>query len=53
MHENENGEIVYDEIPVGHTLDSGEITLEYDEEEEKYYVNVDGYIYEEYTKKGF
>lgn len=50
MHEDENGETVYDEIPVGHTLDSGEVTLEYDEEEDKYYVNVDGYIYEEYTK---
>lgn len=50
MHEDENGETVYDEIPVGHTLDSGEVTLEYNEEKDKYYVNVDGYIYEEYTK---
>lgn len=49
MHE-ENGEIVYDEIPVGIIPESCNAQIVYDEEKEKSYVEIDGYIFEEYTK---
>lgn len=46
---SEDGEIVYDEVPVGIIPESGNPRLEYDEEKEKTYVVVDGYIFEEYS----
>ena len=50
MHEDENGEIVYDEIPVGIIPESCDAKLVYDEEKEKTYVEVDGYVFDEYSK---
>lgn len=50
MHEDENGEIVYDEVPVGIVPESCNAHLEYDEEKKKDYVIVSGYIFEEYSK---
>lgn len=49
MHE-EDGELVYDEIPVGIIPESCNAQLVYDENKEKTYVEVDGYIFDEYTK---
>lgn len=46
----ESGEIEYKEIPVGVIPESGNATLVYDEDEDKTYLEVDGYIFEEYTK---
>lgn len=46
----EDGETVYDEIPVGVIPESCKARLEYDEEKDKTYVVVSGYIYEEYSK---
>lgn len=50
MHLDEDDEIVYDEIPVGVIPESCNAELVYDEDKEKNYLEVDGYIYEEYTK---
>ena len=50
MHEGENEEIVYDEIPIGVIPESGDVHLEYNEEMDNYQVVVNGYIFEEYTK---
>lgn len=50
MHEDENGDIVYDEVPVGVIPESCNAQLVYDEEKKKTYCEVDGYIYEEYSK---
>lgn len=50
MHIDENDEIIYDEYPVGVIPESGNPRLEYDEEKDKTYVVVDGYIFEEYSK---
>lgn len=50
MHEDEDGNIVYDEIPVGIIPESGNVHLEYNEDMDKYQVVVNGYIFEEYTK---
>ena len=50
MHIDENDEIVYDEYPVGIIPESGNPHLEYDEQKEKTYVVVNGYIFEEYSK---
>lgn len=50
MHEDENGEIVYDEVPVGIIPESCDAKLVYDEEKDKTYVEVDGYIFDEYSK---
>lgn len=50
MHEDENGEIVYDEYPIGIIPESCNAQLVYDEEKEKTYCEVDGYIFEEYSK---
>lgn len=50
MHEDEDGNIVYDESPVGIIPESGDVHLEYNEEMDKYQVVVNGYIFEEYTK---
>ncbi len=50
MHEDEDGNIVYDEIPVGIVPESCNAQLVYDEEKDKTYCEVDGYIFEEYSK---
>lgn len=50
MHEDENGEIIYDERPIGLIPESCNAKLIYDEEKGKKYCEVDGYIYEEYSK---
>ena len=50
LHEDEDGEIVYDEIPVGIVPESCNAKLEYDEEKGKTYVVINGYIFEEYSK---
>ena len=49
MHEDEDGNTVYDERMVGIIPESSSPTLEYDEVKQKYYVNIDGFIYEEYS----
>ena len=49
MHEDENGDTVYDERMVGIIPESSSPTLEYDKDKKKYYVNIDGFIYEEYS----
>ena len=50
MHENEDGEIVYDEHPIGIIPESCNAQLVYDKEKDKTYCEVDGYIFEEYSK---
>ena len=50
MHEDENGEIVYDEKPIGIIPESCNAQLIYDEDKKKTYCEVDGYIFEEYSK---
>ena len=50
MHEDDNGEIVYDEAPIGVIPESCNAKLVYDEEKKKTYCEVDGYIFEEYSK---
>ena len=50
MEEDENGELVYYEKPVGVVPESCEAKLEYDEEMGKTYVHAKGYLYEEYSK---
>ncbi len=50
MHEDEDGNIVYDEIPVGIIPESCNAQLVYDEKKGKTYCEVDGYIFEEYSK---
>lgn len=50
MHEDNDGNIVYDEIPCGHIPANASPSLVYDEETEKDYIEVDGYLYAEYTK---
>ena len=49
MHE-ENGELVYDEVPVGVIPSENNIQIVYDEEKGKSYVEVDGFLYETYNK---
>ena len=51
MHLDDNDEIVYDEIPIGIVPESCNAHLEYDEEKDKTYCVVNGYIYEEYAPK--
>lgn len=50
IHEDEDGNIVYDEVPVGIIPESCEAKLVYDEDKGKKYVEVDGYLFEEYSK---
>ena len=50
MHVDDDGELVYDEVPVGIIPESCNARLEYDEDKDKTYVVVDGYIFEEYSK---
>lgn len=49
LHE-ENGEIVYDEVPVGIIPESNGAQLVWDEDKQRYYVEINGYIYNEYSK---
>ena len=49
VHEDENGDIVYDERPVGHIPESCNAHLVNDEETDNLYVEVDGYLYDEYS----
>lgn len=48
-HQEEDGTIVYDEQPIGHIRENSDIHLEYDEDNDKYRVIADGYIYNDYT----
>jgi hypothetical protein len=50
MHEDENGDIVYDEVPIGIIPESCNAKLVYDEDKKKTYCEVDGYVYEEYSR---
>ena len=50
MHEDENGDVVYDEYPIGIIPESCNAQLVFDEEKKKTYCEVDGYIFEEYSK---
>lgn len=50
MYINDNGEIEYEEIACGTIPESCDPQLIYDQEQDKTYLEVDGYIYEEYTK---
>ena len=50
MHEDENGDVVYDEYPIGIIPESCNAQLVYDEEKKKTFSEVDGYIFEEYSK---
>ena len=50
MHEDENGELVYDEVPIGIIPESCNAQLVYDEKKGKTYCEVDGYIFEEYSR---
>ena len=50
MHEGEKGEIVYDEIPVGHVPTDAKPELVYDADKDKEYIETDAYLYEGYTK---
>lgn len=50
MHDDGEGNIVYDEIPVGIIPESCGAHLEYDEENQKNYVIVDGYLFDDYSK---
>ena len=48
MHEAD-GEMIYDEIPVGLIPESCKAELKYDEDKDKTYVHVDGYLYGQYN----
>lgn len=51
MHiDDETDEIIYDEIAVGIIPETNNAKLEYDKENDRYNVIVDGYIFNEYTK---
>lgn len=49
-HIGDSDEFIYDETPVGVIPESCAAKLEFDEEKQRKYVVVDGYIYEEYSK---
>ena len=46
----ENGELVYDEVPIGIIPESCNAQLIYDKDKNKTYCEVDGYIFEEYSR---
>lgn len=50
MKIEDDGDITYEETPVGVVPESGNAELIYDEEKDKTYLEVDGYIYEEYSR---
>lgn len=45
-----DGKIEYQEIPIGHIPESCNAKLVYDEEKDKTYLELDGVIYEDYTR---
>jgi len=49
MHQDDDGNIVYDEKPIGHIRENSDVHLEYDEENDRYRVIADGFIYNDYT----
>lgn len=50
MYIDEEGNIIYEEVPVGIVPESGNATLIYDEDMDRTYLEVDGFIFEEYSK---
>lgn len=50
MKVDQDGNIEFEEIPVGVIPESCNAQLVYDEEKDKTYLEVDGYIFEEYTR---
>ena len=46
----ENGELIYDEVPIGIIPESCNAQLIYDKDKDKTYCEVDGYIFEEYSR---
>ena len=50
MFINDDGDVEYEEIAVGTIPESCNAQLVYDEEKEKTYLEVDGFVYEEYTR---
>lgn len=50
MHQNDDGEIVYDEVPIGIIPESCNAHLEYDKDKKHNYVVVNGYIFDDYSK---
>ena len=50
MHLDDSDNIIYDEIPVGIIPESCDAKLVYDKEKDNTYVEVKGYIFEEYSK---
>lgn len=50
MHIDENDDVVYDEKPIGIIPESNNAKIVYDDDSKKSYVEVDGYIFDEYSK---
>ena len=50
MHVDDKGYVVYDEVPIGVIPESCDAKLVYDKDKDKTYVEVKGYIFEEYSK---
>lgn len=50
MHLDDDGNIVYDEVPIGIIPESCDAKLVYDKEKDKTYVEVKGYIFEQYSR---
>lgn len=50
LHLDDDGNVVYDEVPLGIIPESCNAKIVYDEEKQKKYVNIKGYIFEEYSK---
>lgn len=50
MHMDDDGNVVYDEVPIGVIPESCDAKLVYDKDKDKTYVEVKGYIFEEYSK---
>jgi hypothetical protein len=50
MHVDDEGNVVYDEVPIGVIPESCDAKLVYDKDKDKTYVEVKGYIFEEYSK---
>jgi len=50
MHVDDEGNVVYDEVPIGVIPESCDAKLVYDKDKNKTYVEVKGYIFEEYSK---
>ena len=48
-YNEETGKMKYIEIPIGHFINPENITIEYDKEKDRSFVNCDVVIYEEYT----